>query len=250
MTIRKSILTTTAALLLASGYSHAALVDGSTLWFGNGSYFSMEVSPGFHFQTQITSLNGIILGTSQYATGSHTGIPDGSEYPNIDNPWVFFSNTGMHFSSSAVSVLADDGTGNATIDMSGWNITWNGINIPMGSGAWDGNLDGIGTVRCTNTCGALYVPGWSDHNPDVAWEYYTLDYTATVPIGDPSGFGGVRYALHLTNAPVPLPPAIWLFGSGILSLIGVFWRNKNSQVFEFNKRIKLEQAIREGMPQY
>ena len=43
---------------------------------------------------------------------------------------------------------------------------------------------------------------------------------------DPSGFTcGVNYFLHLEGvvnaAPVPAPAALWLFGSGLLGLIGV-----------------------------
>lgn len=55
----------------------------------------------------------------------------------------------------------------------------------------------------------------------------TLNHFATVPIGDPSGTGGVSYALHLegTISAVPVPVAMWLFGSGLLGLIGVARRN-------------------------
>ena len=150
---------------------------------------------------------------AQAATGSHTGAPDGTESPDIDNPWSFFGNTGMHGTSSPASVLSVSGNA-ATIDLSGWYVTWNGIPvIDMGSGAWGANADGVGLI----TCGVDCTDGDS----------YSLAYTATVPVGDPSGFGGVHYGLNLVGTisgdltAVPVPAAVWLFGSGLLGLVGV-----------------------------
>ena len=83
---------------------------------------------------------------------------------------------------------------------------------------------------------------------------FTLYYTASVPNGDPSGFGDVRYRLGFdgglassllltasaevvgfsdddpglvlsgvigSSSAVPVPAAVWLFGSGLLGLIGL-----------------------------
>jgi len=183
-------LTTLATLmtgLLGSGASWAALENGSTLNIGTGSNFTMEVSPGFHLPTNITGLYGITLGITQAASGSHSGAPGtvAGENPNIDNPWGFFGNTGMHYTSSASNVLSASGN-TATVDLSGWGVTWNGIAaIPMGSGAWGTNANGVADIVCGVDCGD--------------GDTYTLTYTATVPLGDPSGFGGVAYGLNLTG---------------------------------------------------
>ncbi|HSH28862.1 MAG TPA: VPLPA-CTERM sorting domain-containing protein [Thiohalobacter sp.] len=234
-----------AAVMLASGAANAALVDGSTLSFtpaasggtstpASGSWFSMRALdldgngvPETDIFTPISSLNGIVLGTAQAASGSHSGSPGctagvgtctdtdpSSESPNIDNPWGFFGNTGMHQTTSAASVLSASGN-SATVDFSGWNVTWNGIaSIPMGSGAWAGNPEGVATITCGVDCGD--------------GDSYALDYSATVPLGDPSGFGGVAYAVHLEGSvsAVPVPAAVWLFGSGLVGLVGVARRRK------------------------
>ncbi len=202
--------------LLGSGASWAVLQDGSTLNIGAGSNFTMEVSPGFHLPTAITGLNGIVLGTTQTASGSHTGAPGtvAGENPDIDNPWIFFGNTGMHQTTSPSNVLTASGN-TATIDLSGWNVTWNGIpSIPMGSGAWGANADGVADIVCGVDCGD--------------GDTYTLTYTATVPVGDPSGFGGVAYGLNLvgTVSAIPVPAAVWLLGSGLIGLVGVARRKK------------------------
>jgi len=161
----------------------------------SGSYFAMDTNgDGAFAKSERTGLeqatdvvkSGLKLKTIQAAAGTHAGEPDGTESPGIDAAWNFFGNTGLHKTTTSTSVLSDNGTGNATIDMSGWAVTWNGIaTIPMNSGASGtiGNPDGVGVLTCANDCRST--------------DTYTLDYSATVPAGDPSGFGGVSYALHL-----------------------------------------------------
>jgi hypothetical protein len=60
---------------------------------------------------------------------------------------------------------------------------------------------------------------------------YTLDYTATVPAGDPSGFGGTQYALHLTGivnaAPVPEASTYGMMLAG-LGLVGFAARRRKT----------------------
>ena len=233
---------------VASNSAHAALASDAVLNFdpgvagGNygfilsGSYFGMDSNSDGNItkaeRTGISQNDGLILGTAQAASGSHLGAPgctnDGGvtcdntgEFPGIDNPWAFFGNTGMHQTTSAATVLTASGN-NATIDFSGWSVTWNGIaDIPMGAGAHSGGTDGVAVVSCSGGTGNCE-----------AGTNFVLDYFATVPPGDPSNFGGVAYLLHLEGTigegapPIPVPAAIWLFGSGLLGLVGVARRRK------------------------
>lgn len=148
---------------------------------GQGSCFGMEVITGSILQTNIQGYNGIIIGTTQPADGSHSGAPNGSENPGIDQPWRFFSNTGMHLTTAPIVEI----TSNSVLDFSGWAVTWNLIPIiNMGSGAHSGFTISQAQIVCNPiSCsnGATY----------------TLAYTATVPDGDPSNFGNVRYSLRL-----------------------------------------------------
>lgn len=203
-----------AAIVGVSSVANAALVNGAILSIGSGSFFSMggglSVDGPEFGGAYITGLAGIVLGTTQLASGSHYGFPDGSESPDIDYPWAFLGNTGMHQSSSPIHVLAASGNA-ASLDFSGWGFTWNGIiNVPTGAGAWNGNADGVAEVVCGLDCA----------NGDS----YTLTYSATVPEGDSSNFGGTPYFLSLTGTiavnEVPLPAAAWLLGAGLMGLFG------------------------------
>jgi len=144
---------------------------------GNGDVSANERTP-------IEQFSGLFLGTAQNASGSHSGSPDGSESADIDSPWMFFGNTGFHLTSTPTTVLSASGN-LATADFSGWAVTWNGIpSIPMAAGAWQpGFTDGVAQIVCAVDC--------------ASGDTYTLDYSATVAIGDPSGFGGVTYTVHL-----------------------------------------------------
>lgn len=227
----------TAVLGTTALNTHAALVNGSTLSIDAGSWWGwVGLPPSDMPATMITGYAGLITGRAQATGISHPGCPTGTEAiaSSIDNPFCMFGNTGMHFTVSPTNVLSAFGN-TATIDMSGWRQTWNGVSpIPYASGAWNGAvnvlpnnasnftytfsgmIDGIAKVTCGVNC--LYG------------DTYSLDYTATVPAGDPSSLGGVQYGLHLTGIvgplPVPVPAAVWLFGSGLLGLLGVSRRRK------------------------
>lgn len=172
-----------------------------------GSYFVMDTNGNGvenNEKTPIGSFNGIHIGTAQAAVGSHSGGINGTESPNVDRPWTFFGGTGMHQTTSPVTADAAAGT----IDLSGWNVTWNGIpGIPL-------TQIGNSTIACsTASC--------SDTST------YTVDGAFHV---NGAGFTTVAYTLHLEGhvsaSAIPLPAAAWLFGSGLTGLIGIARRKK------------------------
>jgi len=263
--MNKKILSAAILAAMASGASttaSAALASDAVLEFDagvtttsaygtafvkSGSYFGMDtngvggVKP--NERTAISMNNGLILGTSQAASGSHAGSIDGSESPGVDNAWEFFSNTGMQYSSSPTNVTGATGA-TAEIDFSGWGVTWNGIPaINMGGGSQDCGTasDGICATTDPDTGDVTDIAGVFDNGTGIAnvtcavdcaaGDTYTLDYTAIVPQADPSNFGGVTFVLHLTGtvaSAVPVPAAVWLFGSGLLGLAGVARRRKSA----------------------
>jgi len=122
--MEKKQLIISSALLLVAGIStsaSAALATGSTLNFNpgvesitfsgeteveSGSYFGMDRSGNGSIspveKIALVQNDGLFIGATQAASGSHTGSPNGLESPGIDKPWNFVGNTGMSFSRAGV----------------------------------------------------------------------------------------------------------------------------------------------------
>jgi hypothetical protein len=178
-----------------------------------GSYFGMDTNGNgieANEKTPIESFNGIHIGFTQAADGSHSGPINGSESPNIDAPWTFFGGTGMHQTTSPITVTGGSG---GVVDMSGWNVTWNGItSIPM--------VQQSASIVCsTASCSTTST--------------YTLDGAFHV---NGAGFTTVSYTLHLEGEVmhgddfVPIPATAWLFTSGLAGLIAIARRRKAHRV--------------------
>lgn len=202
--MKKTIFTTISTIIVSIACLNvqASLINGSTLSIDSGSYFEFLDTSGTPFgQISITGIDGVMLGSSQSHDFSFTG-------DRIDD-FMFLGAYGMHYTTSNTNVINSSGN-TATIDFSGWSWAFNGAaaSFNLGSGSWGTNPDGIAEIICNVDCG----------NGDT----YTLYYTATS--GDePSGFANLTYELHLTGtvSAVPVPAAVWLFGSGLIGLIGV-----------------------------
>jgi len=183
----------------------------------SGSYFAVDtggdgvldvydrvaISPGTD--------GGLLVGQTQLAANSHAGSPDGTEISPFDAPWTFLGNTGMHQSTLPVNILSDDGSGNVLLDFSGWGAIWNGVNEINLGGDTNYSETGVATVACGFDC------SYGDS--------FALNYAVHVPDG---AFMGVYWGLHLegTVSAVPIPAAVWLFGSGFVALLGIASRRK------------------------
>lgn len=221
---RKTLLCSSLALVLGTAgmaAQAAMLTTGDLLSIDAGvpvydSYGNFtNVSSGSYFLAD-TDGDHRISGVEKYAMlpGSSGGIIVGrTQGPGeIDDPVPFWSIPASHYTTSPV-------TGGTTygLDMSGWTMYWNDNDVPLAAGAWAPQNCSAAGVSCSGYADGMAVFSWSG----VYGDSYTLDYSARVPDGDPSGFGGVSYFLHLEGtvvSPVPIPAAAWLLTSGLLAL--------------------------------
>lgn len=204
----------------------AATFD-SNGYVNGGSYYGVDTNGNNQISAAekvalAEGTTGLVIGVTSTPGASHGGAPTASDTNAVTAPDVFFGSTGSWYFTSPVT-----GSTTGGLNMSGWNWAWNGLqSIPLGSGPWQpGNCAALGCTgyTFTNGIGRFQWDGVYGHA-------YTLDFTSTGLPGDPSGFGGVRFYTHLEGmvaaAPVPVPAAMWLFGSGLAGLFGLIRRGR------------------------
>lgn len=189
-----TVLTVDAGVQLYDAYGNFKNVSPGS-WFGMDTNGNLKIA-GTERTPLSIGVQGIVIGSAQNAGGytTHSGPPGDvpGDSSNINAPWSFFGNTGKNYTTVAVT-----GGNTAGLDLSGWTVTWNSIpTIPMGTGAWGtGYTNGIANIVCYSDSAMTTVSASCS-----AGEYYKLDYSATVPDGDVSGFGNVKYFLHLEGS--------------------------------------------------
>lgn len=96
------------------------------------------------------------------------------------------------------------------------NISWatnlTGLNYTANAGGPNGNANGTGVTSVSKTW--LLNPG-----------LYSLVYGGN-PAFSLGQTGSHAFTATLTTAPVPLPAAVWLFGSGVIGLAGLARRRR------------------------
>lgn len=197
-----------------------AVTGGAYGFVTSGSYFSMNLNNNGSDNTgERTALyqgtTGLVIGTTMPPGAHHQGFPTASDTGPIDKSWSFGGNTGSDYLTVAVS-----GSTTAGLNFSGWAWAWSELSpISLGSGAWT-------PANCNDIpgCSGTFQNGVAKFSWDGIYGHaYSLSYAATTPGGCPCGISSVRYFLHLegTVNAVPIPAAAWLFGSGLLGLLGI-----------------------------
>ncbi len=178
----------------------------------SGSFFTMQLDPVTLIYTTLAPGpgGGVTLEYDQFASGSHSGPPDADKFderPSLDEAWGFFGNTGLHYTTNGGLRLLDSGClgfsdQSDPASQGYWIVTWNAIPaIDQG-----GCKKGVNCPRNEENLGIAAIA--CDPAPCADGSHFELEYAAHVPVGDPSGFGGVPYTLFLNGTVVSLPSAL------------------------------------------
>lgn len=186
--------------------------NGNTVNVSSGSFFAFDVQNKqtiqdiWKFAITPSTDGGIVVGQTQ-----SSGTID-----SID----WYGNIFSDYSTTAVTGGTTSG-----LNMSGWNLMeWGVVPASMGSGAWTPLNCAAEGVACSGYADGVGVFNWSG----VYGDAFTLDYAARFPSTD-SNFAYVRVFYHFEGtvvaaSTVPVPAAAWLFGSGLMGLLGMVRR--------------------------
>lgn len=186
---------------------------GTDVGANTGCIFDMTDVGGSYFALEVNG-NGIFDANERIAiTSASAGLTLGSmqDVGEIDNAWNLGTYDGWHYTETAPTVISTD-FNTAEINMSGWRVFWG---PPGEEGVIDLGLGILATVECGIDCSI--------------GDTFVLEYAACIPSG---AFPPCPdYAVHLEGiisspSAVPVPAAVWLFGSGLLGLIGIARRKK------------------------
>jgi hypothetical protein len=236
MSMKKNIISTAVTTALGIGLSGAASAAAV-------SQFVVE-----DVGSTLNGVNGGGVGTYSTALDGNSG---GFRFGNI-NPTLYKSAVGWTGDVGAGAVLAE-GNANATGSFttgfifsstpfvpftfgSGVNADIDGANnLTFSSLDWGGNFQaGAGTnFLLPPDAGTLQV-NWTEDGASaseklVSFQWSHLITTAEDSTGNFTGFNA-RWIVEGTATVVPVPAAVWLFGSGILGLVAVARRRKGSKV--------------------
>ena len=240
--MKKTVLAAGVALALGASASHAAFFAGSSTYsvsvtsascfaFGDCTSLVDNISGGsFTLSTDATGANYTV---GSYSMAAYTGTPGG-----------LFSTGGPVAGSGSVSNAGQldldfaGRTGSATLfpylGTPAWNID---DGVAGGTGAYEGYTTGSdsnvsptdGSVSLTLTGSNLTFAGTTGGGLGL----WTGQLVSVGNVGASWGpFAGTPYSevytVNVTGPVVPIPAAAWLFGSGLIGLVGVARRRRRS----------------------
>ena len=201
--MKKFLFTLIALTFSTSVYSAILQVESMSI---NGGQVSLNGEDPY--ELLIGDIGPIYMG--QYQGSSACCSPEAARTSLVYYEFGFFGWVGIHttqfdeLSNQALAPSAFINTENQSIhvDLGSWAWSWNGHNYHQGASEIIGTYD-----ETTET----YNINWSSVFPGGPFDSQIHDWNLT-------GIASV--------SAIPIPAAIWLFGSGLISLVGFARRNK------------------------
>ena len=219
--MNKSHLLNTACILIAilPLHSNAATFNIDSMNITGGG-FDIDISDGTITINPFTTFGPNTDLVSGYIGNGGTGLlpdtpdPDsiiGVQFAGLPvNAYTAASNLGD--TSTAIDTQTggliptgtlDDIAGTITMDLSSWFMNWNDTDIQAGTGKADTSTSDFATGIWDPVSGA-----------------YSLSWQSITGAG-PKASTLTYITLEGIASPVPIPTTIWLFGSGLLGLVGI-----------------------------
>ena len=235
MTIRKKILQTAGAGIFLALLSTGAQADTVI----------PLVNPGF--ETDNASAADFFGATGWTEFGGGTFTTDGTNgpgaFPNCCSP---VANSGVN----SFKVFSTSGGNQSFVATAGDVFTMNGFGLNFGSDPilnvselllqiafFDANGDPAGTLAGGNVAVGLNLFNSDPLNAATPQDVWTAMGVGTAPAPDNTaevrfivlgllGSGGAGFFDDVSATQVPVPAAVWLFGSGLVGLVGVAARRR------------------------
>lgn len=162
------------------------------------------------------SVDNMTLNPSRIASISNWfGLP-GSFYTASSNLGDLLSPPGTYTGGPVASGVLDNVAGSISIDLRSWFVNWADGDYISGTGRNDGITSAMAN--------GIWNP--ATHAYSLSWTSLTIGPDGSLCAAP---VGCVTYwTLEGTANPVPVPAAIWLFGSGLFGLFGLQrWQKSN-----------------------
>lgn len=227
MKFKRLALACLATGLLGIGTAQAATVSSITI---SGGFFAMGQDPATATCTASDAVDfgnchAVAIGTANTINAGDTGsakTTTTSFSPDIVH-FNFFGATPVTSGlATSVTGAADPndwgsgfsgttGTGTISLNLGGYYANWNGTNFLQGTDTAGAN--GTSTAATGTISGNTF---------DINWHSYIVGGS----FDGQTGYWNLTGTFTTESAPVPVPAAVWLFGSGLVGLVGVARRRK------------------------
>ena len=217
-----------AALLMSTGVVNADAISSITI---TGGDFGMG-APAPANCTQVSGFENYncISATTTYNAGD-VSTASVSMFNFFNAPVTTFlassaaGAAGADAWGSGFQGDVDTVAGTISVNMGGFYANWSGTNFLQGTDTTQTEqcVDRNGTMVCgTSSAAATGTVDMEAGTFDISWS----SFITTAPFAGQTGFWHLTGTFTSEASAVPVPAAVWLFGSGLVGLAGVARRRK------------------------